>query len=106
MQRRHRLPVKLIVAFVIGFAVAVLWMYGILHTSGDAPVAMSMPTMVLMFITAPPFLLSYTLGGMVFSVPFLNGIFYAGLAYLWIVTRKASRRRRTNVEAYLKSGSN
>lgn len=94
MQRRNRLGLKLTLAFIIGLAIAILWMYGILHVSVDPDVPISMTMKILMFLTAPPFLLSFALGGLYLAVPVLNGLVYMAVTYLWHLTRRASRHRR------------
>ncbi|MBS1814302.1 MAG: hypothetical protein JSS87_05460 [Acidobacteria bacterium] len=98
MRRRARLNWILGLAFVLGAAIAVVWMFAILRVSDDPDIPVNMGMKVMMFFTCPPFLLSYASGGaLVYSVPVLNGLLYAGIAWIWSATRtktRASRGRR------------
>ena len=81
-------------AFALGAVVAVLWMFAILRVPDDPDVPVNMAMKVMMFLTCPPFLLSYALGGaLVYSVPVLNGALYAVIAWIWSRTKAVVRRR-------------
>jgi hypothetical protein len=81
-------------AFVVGAVVAVLWMFAILRVPDNPDIPVNLAMKVMMFFSCPPFLLSYAMGGaLVYSVPVLNGLLYAAIAWVWIGTKAVVRRR-------------
>ena len=79
-------------AFVLGATVTVLWMIAILRVPDNPDVPVNMAMKVMMFLTSPPFLLSYASGGrLVYSVPVLNGLLYAGVVWVWMNAKSTVR---------------